>query len=690
MVRDYKRKKEVKWTEEDMKKAVEHVALHHNISAAARLFNVPKSTLHDRLSLRIKPGSKVGHPTALTIEEEAEIAETCIIFAEWGFGLGRKEVESVINEYLRAMKKPNPFKDGVPGEGWWSSFLKRHPEIVHRRPQHLQMVRARASSQEVISHWFTECLGPTLDKLQLREKPERIFNVNESGFPLSWTPKLILTKCGHKAPQALIPGSGREQITVQTCISASGQLMPPYVIYKGARVSPFNTFGGPLGTRYGATENGWMTGEIFLDWLRMIFLSSIPSSRPVLLLLDGHRSHIGYDVRKVAVDHGIHVLKLLPHTTHILQPLDVGVLNQFKHVWEPIVGHFTCRERRIIKKSDFPGLLKQLWSHFKPEWAVAGFRLAGVVPLNKDAIADSAYKPSEPFSASTDDNVVSAEVGDRGENMESGGEEENAESGGEEVNFKSGGEEESVESERLEVEEENVESEHEEGDCMNGELLNNLLEEPDDNEFLVRPSVEEVFVLPQSLQCTPVQISLSDDLPATPAPTLQYTTSAATAQTPTTTVATTQSPVSAANTSSPMLRDFFASLLQRQTPSRPQSAKRRRLTAVGESLTEEEAMERIRKDEEEKIRKEEKAKRAEICRRKREDKQTKKKQKEWFCPQCLKQYDKRSLWIECDSCQLWYHAQCTEYKGWSTQDLSTETFVCPICVVEKENLLNEE
>ena len=75
-------------------------------------------------------------------------------------------------------------------------------------------------------------------KIRLVGKADRIFNVNESGFPLSWNPTMLLTRRGHKSPQAMTPGSGREQITVQTCISGSGQLMAPYVVYKGARVSP--------------------------------------------------------------------------------------------------------------------------------------------------------------------------------------------------------------------------------------------------------------------------------------------------------------------------------------------------------------------------------------------------------------------------------------------------------------------
>ena len=149
-------------------------------------------------------------------DEEREIVEACVIFAEWGFGLGRREVEGIIQNYLLTTKKKHPFKNGVPGEGWWSGFMKQHPELRHKKPQHLQMFRAKATNQEVINHWFIECLKPVLEKLSLLNSPEQIYNVDESGFPLSWTPKIILTRKGHKTPQALIAGSGRENITVQT------------------------------------------------------------------------------------------------------------------------------------------------------------------------------------------------------------------------------------------------------------------------------------------------------------------------------------------------------------------------------------------------------------------------------------------------------------------------------------------
>ena len=90
------------------------------------------------------------------------------------------------------------------------------------------------------------------------------------------------------------------------------------------------TNGGPLGTRYAVSSNSWMTTSAYIDWLRNMLLPSLPDERPILLILDGHSSHVSYEVRQLAISNGVHMLKLPPHLTNLLQPLDVGVFKSMK------------------------------------------------------------------------------------------------------------------------------------------------------------------------------------------------------------------------------------------------------------------------------------------------------------------------------------------------------------------------
>ena len=64
--------------------------------------------------------------------------------------------------------------------------------------------------------------------------------------------------------------------------------------------------------------------ELYTQWFKF-FIEKIPPARPVLLIEDGHSSHISLDVIGLAPDNGIHLLCLPAHTTHLLQPLDVSV-----------------------------------------------------------------------------------------------------------------------------------------------------------------------------------------------------------------------------------------------------------------------------------------------------------------------------------------------------------------------------
>ena len=99
-----------------------------------------------------------------------------------------------------------------------------------------------------------------------------------------------------KSLQCIIPGSGRDNITVQVAYSASGDLHPPYVVYTGQQLMEHLTYGGPLGTRYSVSTNGWMTGPTFVKWMKHLFLPSLPPERPVLLILDSHATHVSYEV----------------------------------------------------------------------------------------------------------------------------------------------------------------------------------------------------------------------------------------------------------------------------------------------------------------------------------------------------------------------------------------------------------
>lgn len=52
--------------------------------------------------------------------------------------------------------------------------------------------------------------------------------------------------------------------------------------------------------------------------------------KPILLIMDGHKTHLTPNVLSFCSKNSIHVFPLPPHTSHVVQPLDVGVFNSYK------------------------------------------------------------------------------------------------------------------------------------------------------------------------------------------------------------------------------------------------------------------------------------------------------------------------------------------------------------------------
>ena len=81
------------------------------------------------------------------------------------------------------------------------------------------------------------------------------------------------------------------QIIVVVCVSASGQCIPPFVIFDAKWLNMEWRKDEVVGTVYGLSTKGWVDSELFRGWLVENFLIHAIGARPILLLLDGYSSH---------------------------------------------------------------------------------------------------------------------------------------------------------------------------------------------------------------------------------------------------------------------------------------------------------------------------------------------------------------------------------------------------------------
>lgn len=91
---------------------------------------------------------------------------------------------------------------------------------------------------------------------------------------------------------------------------------------------------GYPGTTYAATKKGWMETAVFQNYFERSFLKIIGSERPVIVIYDGHSTHLSVNLIKKAIEEEVTIIKLPPHTSHLLQPLDLAVIGPFRTAWD--------------------------------------------------------------------------------------------------------------------------------------------------------------------------------------------------------------------------------------------------------------------------------------------------------------------------------------------------------------------
>ena len=261
------------WDEVSMATAVEAVRRGETIRRAAELYNVPRSTLSDKVLCKVPLKARSGPSSYLTPEEEEELTSFLIEMAKIGYGHTRKQIIALVQQIVESKGI-----ETVVSSGWWERYIKRHPQIALRVAVPLSMARAMASDRDVIDRYFN-MLEDCLRSNEILDKPARIFNCDETGVPLNPKSLKVVDRVGSKNPSYLTGGC-KSQITVLACTCAAGYAIPPLVIFDRLSLNEAMTKGEVPGTIYGLSHNGWITREIFRQWFEH-FIRSVPSARPM-------------------------------------------------------------------------------------------------------------------------------------------------------------------------------------------------------------------------------------------------------------------------------------------------------------------------------------------------------------------------------------------------------------------------
>lgn len=153
---------------------------HKSVIRVARQFNVPITTLRDRILGNVDPESvKSGRNPSFSTLEESHIVDHLKIMANYGYGYARQEVVDIATDYavqlgIRDRQHPFTLK-------WFRGFVSRWPEIRILKPRSLEIARAKCASTSVVDKYFQE-LEQVIKDHGFDKEPHLIYNVDEKGF----------------------------------------------------------------------------------------------------------------------------------------------------------------------------------------------------------------------------------------------------------------------------------------------------------------------------------------------------------------------------------------------------------------------------------------------------------------------------------------------------------------------------
>ena len=264
------------------------------------------------------------------------IADWVSRMARYGFPSSPAQIKEAVKMILNKSRvKVQQFAKNRPGKTWFYTFLRQHPQIKMSRVEKF-------------------CEGKSI------RSSDQIYNCNESGFPLQTATSLKV--CVDKHCRRNFQIASKVSITTLQCICANSNVVPPAVLFPVVNFTPEYSIGFPDNFYLGFTKNGWIETSQFYTWLTNHFVNYIPTLRPIVMLLDGHSSHIDFYVVEFCAANGILLFHLPLHSPHALQPTDRGFFLSFKSTFSKEVAKFVMQYPGVsVTKQTFSAIFRKAY-----------------------------------------------------------------------------------------------------------------------------------------------------------------------------------------------------------------------------------------------------------------------------------------------------------------------------------------
>ena len=202
--------------------------------------------------------------------------------------------------------------DFVASNGWLHRFRKRHG-IVYRK------INGEAKSVDMSK---VEEFRNTVPAQLLKDyRPEDIYNADETGLIWANTSNKTLT---FKTDDCTGKKVSKVRVTIKACVNMTGTHKKRlFVIGKAKEPRSFKNK-SKLPITYRNNKKSWMTAGLFEEWLLKWNRKLVEDGRHIALVLDNATCHPDIPLSNIKL------VYLPPNTTSHTQPLDAGIIANFK------------------------------------------------------------------------------------------------------------------------------------------------------------------------------------------------------------------------------------------------------------------------------------------------------------------------------------------------------------------------
>lgn len=353
------------------------------ISRVALLYKVPRTTLADRYAGKLARYTTIVQSRKLTLLEEEAIVQYILDLDSRAFSPRRSAVEDMANRLLAERD------GGRVGKNWTSNFVRRQPQLSTRFTRKIDYQRVKCEDPDTYNAWF-RLVRNMIAKYGIDEAD--IYNFDETGFLMGQiSSELVVTNAERVGRPRTTQQGNREWITVIQGVGSYGYAVPPFIIVAGKNhlSSWYENTTMPADWVIAVTSNGWTTNERGLDWIKHFnqHTKSRTKGGYRLLIVDGHESHHSYEFETYCKEWNIITLCMPPHSSHKLQPLDVGCFGPLKRAYGAEIEKLMRVYITHISKEDFlPAFVTAFCTAITESNIRSGFRATGLVPYDPEYV----------------------------------------------------------------------------------------------------------------------------------------------------------------------------------------------------------------------------------------------------------------------------------------------------------------